>query len=117
MSLDEKDNNHSTSDFPTHFNKSPIVYDDNPASLNGLIDDILASALCRQGKRPRFERMLTTGTIILNGVVQCPDITTSLMVAHHRAKPDDRKVYSMQDRCPPATPVRLDAEQAHLGII
>ena len=70
MSLDEKDNNHSTSDFPTHFNKEPIVYDDNPASLNGLVDDVLAAALRRQGKRSRFERLLTTGTVLLNGVVQ-----------------------------------------------
>ena len=114
MPLDEKDNHSTTSDCPTHFNKTPIVYDDNPASLNGLVEDVLSSALRRQGKLPRFERLLTTGTIIVGNVVQCPDVPTALMVAHHRAQPDDRVAYSMQDRCPPGTPARVAAEQAYL---
>ena len=58
-----------------------------------------------------------TGTILTIGIVNTPDHITSLIIASHRKAPENKKVYSMEQRCPPGTPARLVAEQANLATL
>ena len=115
--LDDNSNSKTTSDVPTYFNNKPIAYDGNASSIRAMLKEILASAARRRGKQTRFERLIQTGTILSAGVIYTPDHTTSLIIASQRKAPGDKKEYSMQDRCPPGTPDRLDAENAHLATL